>query len=99
MYCVYYDTFINSQQVDLSLIPFTCYGNISHNLYSDVEAANNAAESYKNRLLDRLKEFKIKVKDVHFSDLNQNRYYYRIILEDYVQPLFVYVHKFIEGDN
>lgn len=99
MYCVYYDTFVSSQKLDLSLKPFTSYGSISENIYVDLEKANNQAESYKNRLLERLKEFNINVKDVKFSDLNQNKYYYQIDLEDHAQPLFVYVHKFSEGDN
>ena len=100
MYCVYYDTFIGLHDIkDFSIKPFTCYGSISENIYVDVEKANHQAESYKNRLLQRLKEFNINVRDVKFSDLNQNKYYYKIELEDHTQPLFIYVHKFSEGDN
>lgn len=100
MYCVYYDTFISPQDSEVfSIKPFTCYGSISENIYEDVEKANNQAESYKNRLLEHLKESNIKVRELKFSDLGQNTYYYAIDLEDHAQPLFVYVHKFIEGDN
>ena len=100
MYCVYRELFIDEETSKaLSIQPYMSYGSISDTLCKDVEEANLLAESYKDKLVKDLQASNIKIKDVMFSDLNQNRYYYSIILENYSKPLFIYVHKFLEGDN
>lgn len=101
MYCVYRELFIDEEtsKIAPSIQPYIPYGSISDNLYKDVEEANLLAESCKDKLVEDLQVSNIKIKDIIFSDLNQNRYYYSIILENYDRPLFIYVHKFLEGDN